>query len=105
MSPRQSRRAPEPVRITTANRSRAEDLAARQKRYMFSMSLRVVCFVGAILVGQGVFFWVLLAGAIFLPYFAVVLANVSTSRADEPGLRPVAPVGRELGAGERHGTA
>ncbi|MBD8869417.1 DUF3099 domain-containing protein [Nocardioides donggukensis] len=108
MSPRRPGRSPDPVRITTAARSRNEDIAARQRRYIFSMSLRVVCFVGAILVGQGAFFWVLLAGAIFLPYIAVILANAGPGRSVEPGLRTVTPVRRELGGsgpGNAPGTA
>ena len=38
------------VRITTASASRAEDIAARQKRYVLAMGFRTVCFVGAIFV-------------------------------------------------------
>ena len=41
----------EAVRITTVPRSRAEDIAARQKRYIYSMGLRTVCFVGAVVLG------------------------------------------------------
>ncbi len=41
----------EAVRITTAPRSRADDIASRQKRYIYSMGLRTVCFVGAVIVG------------------------------------------------------
>ena len=43
----------EAVRITSAPRSRADDIAARQKRYIYSMGLRTVCFVGAVVVGGG----------------------------------------------------
>ncbi len=35
------------VRITTAASSRNADIAARQKRYLWSMSLRSACFVGS----------------------------------------------------------
>ncbi len=38
------------VRITTASRSAAEDIAARQKRYILAMGFRTVCFVAAIFV-------------------------------------------------------
>lgn len=63
------------VRITTAPRSRAEDMAARQRRYVISMSIRMICFVAAVAVGPGWLRWVLMVGAVFLPYFAVVFAN------------------------------
>lgn len=75
------------VRITTAPSSRAEDIAARQKRYLLSMTVRTVCFVAAVLVGPGWLRWVLLAAALLLPYVAVVLANPETRRADGFTLR------------------
>ena len=37
-------------RITTASASAAEDIAARQKRYVIAMGFRTVCFVAAIFV-------------------------------------------------------
>ena len=36
------------VRITTAASSRNDDIAARQRRYVISMSIRTLCFVGAV---------------------------------------------------------
>lgn len=69
------------IRITTASSSRHEDIAARQRRYVFSMALRTVCFVGAI-VTTGVLRWVLVAAALILPYIAVVMANAVTTRSD-----------------------
>jgi hypothetical protein len=38
------------VRITTANTSSADDIAARQRRYLLAMGFRTVCFVAAIFV-------------------------------------------------------
>lgn len=75
-------RTPEAIRITTASSSKASDIAARQKRYLLSMSLRSACFIGAVVVGPSLLCWLLIAGAIVLPYIAVVLANVSTTRSD-----------------------
>lgn len=40
------------------------------------MTIRVVCIVLAMVV-QGWLMWVFFAGAILLPYFAVVIANAS----------------------------
>lgn len=55
---------------------------ARQRRYIWSMSLRTLCFVGAVLVGPGWLRWVLIAGAVFLPYIAVVMANAVNAKDD-----------------------
>jgi hypothetical protein len=96
MALRDRHHAPEAVRITTAPRSRADDIAARQKRYIFSMGLRTVCFVGAVLTRDSWAMWAFLVGAIFLPYVAVVMANVHPGRQDEAGLRTVGGAGREL---------
>ena len=43
-------------------------------KYTLAMGIRVVCIVLAMLV-EGWLMWLAFAGAIFLPYFAVVLAN------------------------------
>lgn len=73
---------PAAVRITTAATSRNEDISARQRRYVISMTIRTLCFVSAILVGPGWLRWVLVAGAVLLPYFAVVMANATSTRTD-----------------------
>lgn len=77
-------RAPESdvVRITSAAPSHAEDIAARQRRYVISMTIRTACFVGAVLIGDGWLRWILVAGAVFLPYAAVVMANSGRQRED-----------------------
>lgn len=71
-----------PVRVTTAGNSPAEDIRHRQRRYLVSMAIRTVCFIGAVAVGPGALRWVLVAGAVLLPYVAVVLANKETRRDD-----------------------
>ena len=96
MALRDRHHAPEAVRITTAPRSRADDIAARQKRYVFSMGLRTLCFLGAVLTRDSWVMWAFLIGAIFLPYVAVVMANVGSSRDEEAGLPTAGGVGREL---------
>ncbi len=73
------------IRITTAASDRNADIAARQKRYLISMSLRSLCFVGAIiaaLAGVGWLWPILIAGALVLPYIAVVMANAAAPRND-----------------------
>lgn len=90
------------VRITTAAASRNADIAARQKRYLWSMSLRSACFVGAVVAALADLNWlwpVLIAGAIVLPYIAVVLANAATTRTDAFQLRAGPGAHPELSAG------
>lgn len=60
--------------ITTAADARSRDLDARVHRYLVSMGIRSVCFVLAILV-DGWLRWGFIAGAIVLPYVAVIFAN------------------------------
>lgn len=83
------------VRITTAPTSRSEEIAARQRRYVISMTIRTLCFVAAVAVGPGWLRWVLIAGAVFLPYIAVVMANAGDHRDDAFDL-PDQPGAREL---------
>lgn len=71
------------VSITSARASRSIDIRNRQTRYVVSMLIRTVCFVGAVAV-DGVLRWVLVAGAIFLPYIAVVLANAGVQKEPPP---------------------
>ncbi len=83
-----ARSEPEAVRITSATRSHTDDLGARKRRYLISMGIRTVCFVlAAVSIGHW-FMWFFIFGAIFLPYVAVVLANVGIT-ADPADLDPV----------------
>ena len=75
------RHADHPVRVTTAPLSRADELRGRQRRYLISMGIRTVCFVGAV-VADGVLRWVLVAAAVLLPYVSVVFANTEGRRDD-----------------------
>jgi len=92
----------EPVRITTAGTSPRADIAARQKRYLLSMGIRSLCFVGAIvaaLVGIGWLWPILIGAALVLPYVAVVMANNSASGSDGFELLDTRYHANELGAG------
>ena len=53
-------------------------------KYTIAMSIRVAC-IFAMLFAQGWWLLVFAAGAIFLPYVAVVLANVSGPTRPRPG--------------------
>lgn len=81
-----SRKAqPESVQTVTAVPvSAAEDRAFRQRAYLISMSLRVLCFLAAIALPAPMpIRIVLIAGAIFLPYFAVVVANAARRKTSD----------------------
>ena len=65
--------------VTSVAESRDADRAHRIRQYLFTMSLRTVCFVLAI-VTTGWLRWVFAAGAVFLPFFAVVAANAVAPR-------------------------
>jgi hypothetical protein len=80
--------AARPVRITTAATSRADDISHRQRRYLISMGIRTACFLAAVAVGEGWLRWAFFAGAVFLPYVAVVMANAGEQRDDGFALLP-----------------
>jgi Flp pilus assembly protein TadB len=71
-------RADDPVLVTTARRSPREEQRERERRYLITMAVRVVCFILAIvLFGIGLP-WVAafaVAGSLILPWVAVVAAN------------------------------
>lgn len=52
----------------------SEDIGHRERRYMITMGIRTACLILAFFV-HGPWRFVALAGAIFLPYFAVIFAN------------------------------
>lgn len=70
------------VRITTAGVNRNEEIDGRVRNYLVSMTFRVICFGAAVAVGPGPLRWVLIVGAVFLPYVAVVMANATDTRKD-----------------------
>ncbi|MEV7692084.1 DUF3099 domain-containing protein [Microbacterium sp. NPDC089189] len=86
---------------TSLPRAPREDSSARFVKYMIMMAIRVGCFIAMVLITPyGWYTWVFAAGAVFLPYIAVVFANVgqegTASRAVDPGRAidapPAAPV-------------
>ena len=99
---REHGREPEAVRITSAAASRNDDIAARQKRYLFSMGIRTVCFVGAIVASLLEIHWlwpILIVAALVLPYVAVVMANAATTKGDSFALVDHGVGHRQLGEG------
>ena len=73
--------------VTSAGVNPAEDRAHRMRMYFIAMSLRVVC-VASLFWVRG--WWVLVAaaGAILLPWFAVMVGNAVAHGGEE---RPDAP--------------
>ena len=77
--------------ITSLPPSPEAERRARMIKYTIAMTIRVLC-IFAMLFAQGWWLVVFAAGAIFLPYVAVVLANVNTSSPNTQVLRPGAIV-------------
>jgi hypothetical protein len=62
--------------VTSAGRSHSEDIDLRQRRYVITQSVRIVCVVlAAALPVPLAWKGLLLVGAIALPWFGVVMAN------------------------------
>ena len=60
--------------VTSVAPSPAADMRSRMIRYSIAMAVRVLCLVVGLAIG-GWQSWIFFAGAIFLPYFAVIIAN------------------------------
>lgn len=62
---------------TSLPRAPRDDVGARSTRYLIMMGVRIACFVLMVVITPyGWYTWVFGAAAIFLPYIAVVGANV-----------------------------
>jgi hypothetical protein len=77
---------PGPIRITSATRSRSEDIAGRQRRYVMSMAVRTGCFLAAVFVAEHSLWlmWVFVIASFVLPPVAVVVANTQASTDPDP---------------------
>jgi len=73
--------------ITGAQRALSKEQSDRTRRYLISMGIRTGCVIAAIIV-PGWPRWVFIAGAVVLPYLAVVVANAgrTTDEAGELGV-------------------
>lgn len=93
MSRRRERTGETVISVTNAQPGRSEDLDSRIARYAWMMSIRIVCFVLAVLTPSP-WRWMFIVAAVFLPYIAVVLANAqrsSTVSGVEPFIAPERP--------------
>ncbi|MET4061398.1 ABC-type multidrug transport system fused ATPase/permease subunit [Arthrobacter sp. UYP6] len=73
MNKESSRGVPVP-RITDARTAHTDEMRARMIKYSVSMGIRLVCLFLLFFV-HGWLLWVVIAGAVVLPYFAVIIAN------------------------------
>ena len=71
-----------PQSITTLGDSPELERKSRMVKYTVAMTIRVICIIAAIFV-EGWLMWLAFAGAIFLPYFAVIIANAQGSKSGQ----------------------
>jgi Protein of unknown function (DUF3099) len=60
--------------ITDARMATSDEMSDRIRKYTITMSIRAACFLSMIFV-DGIFRWILFAGAVVLPLIAVMAAN------------------------------
>jgi len=77
---------PEVHQITDAGVSLSDDQVGRTRKYLWSMALRTVCFVGAV-VTPSPWRWFMIVAALLLPYLAVVVANAGRERSDDQNVQ------------------
>ena len=73
------KQAPSVASATNLPASAKGDQSARMRKYLFSMMIRTLCFVLAVVL-TGPARWVCVVLAVVLPYVAVVVANATNSR-------------------------
>ena len=99
-----------PVTITDAPVAHSDEMSGRVRRYLWSMLVRTICFVAAV-VTDGPLRWAFIVAAVFLPYIAVILANAAgrkTQTTFDPhvvGARGELPAGDRLSTDDRRGGA
>lgn len=80
-TPRSKRGQPQRAVITRAEKSLPDQLRARQKRYALMMGIRVVAVVAGAIIAYnrpplwGLWVGICIAGMVFLPWMAVLIAN------------------------------
>jgi len=73
--------------VTSLDLSPEQERKQRMVRYTIAMSIRTLCIILGV-ISTGVLMWVFFALAIFLPYFAVVLANAQGGKSSKQSDRP-----------------
>lgn len=90
-------RSQESISITGAQVSILEDQRARTRRYLISMAIRTICFIGAI-IATGWLRWTLVAAAVALPYVAVIMANAGRKRSESAPATMIVNDQRQIGS-------
>lgn len=101
MSLRRERPDETVISVTSAQPGRSEDLDSRIVRYAWMMSIRIVCFVLAVLTPSP-WRWMFLVGAVLLPSVAVVLANARKTTSVVAAKSYVAPAHPQIGPDSGH---
>lgn len=74
---------------TSLPRAPRDEASSRLTKYAVTMGVRTACFIlMAVVQPFGWWTWAFAAGAIILPYFAVVFANVGMSERSETAIPP-----------------
>jgi len=74
---------------TSLPKAPREDADSRFAKYMVMMGIRVACFIAmAVITPYGWYTFVFAAGAIFLPYLAVIVANVGADQGSAEAITP-----------------
>lgn len=66
-------------------------MSHRVRNYTITMAFRTACFLVAVIFAHGWLQWVLFAGAVFLPYMGVLLANQANVKGRTTTVRRAAP--------------
>jgi Protein of unknown function (DUF3099) len=77
--------------ITDARPGASVDMTQRIRRYTVTMAFRTACFLVAVIFAHGWLQWTLFAGAVFLPYIAVLFANQADMKGAKKTVRGGAP--------------
>ena len=94
MPSRRNARRDQAYLVTEARLSRSAEISQRQRRYLLMMGMRLVCFVVTVVMFVNHAGWLTVipaAGAILLPYFAVVMANTRRSAGGQGDFRGYEP--------------
>ncbi len=91
---------------TSLPRAPRDDAHTRMTKYFTMMAIRVACFILMVVVTPyGWYTWLFAVGACFLPYVAVIVANVAAAPARRavPPERAIAPAPPPASAPESSG--
>jgi hypothetical protein len=80
--------------VTQARPGLSQDISHRERRYLIMMAIRTLCFAAALLCFINHLGWLTAipaAGALVIPYFAVVLANGGREPNSNRGFRQYEP--------------